>query len=171
MPPVHTTDSAVEQPQEGVPALAAVVKRVALVSDRPFIISSWISSMRGAFCEERGRLAPPTQVRMTPVVFARGQERRIKRLLDDPQTRVLCAVLADDPDTILGWACARGDSLQYVFVKTLFRRHGIAKKLLGALMPGGVRRYAVRTRAGDSYIVPMLKNAEYDPFSVDGEPT
>ena len=47
------------------------------------------------------------------------------------------AVSTEDPDTVFGWACVDGSSVHMVFVKSRFRRFGVARLLLLERAPGG----------------------------------
>jgi len=63
------------------------------------------------------------------------QKAAIRRRL--ASTTALIAHLEDTRDLILGWAVGSAEdlTLDYVFVKHAYRRTGIAKKLIGALLP------------------------------------
>ena len=147
---------------------SATVHRSARAADHALIYSTWLSSMKESMVETRGR-SPDAAVRVAPDVFYAGQHRRIERLLSDPATRILLCALVADLDVALGWAIARGDCLHYVFVKPAWRRRGIARGLVQTLANGRFNRYSVHTRPGDSFVVPMMPGAVYDPFAVDTE--
>ena len=153
-----------------VESLPVLVSRKFRSSDLPYVVSSWLHSMRPSMVEEsEGAPKLPHEVRVRKFIYDRGQRRRIGRLLDDPKTRLLCSVAVEDMDTIVGWAAARGDCLHYVFVRPAFRRNGISRDLLRSLFPAGMRRYSTRTAKGDSFVASRHPDAVFDPFAIDGE--
>lgn len=141
---------------------AKIVYRDGRAADVPLLFSSWLGSMKDSMVESKGRI-PDISIRVTSPVFHAGQHARIDALIADADTRIRCAALFEDLDTVLGWSIARGDCLHYVFVKDAWRRQGIGR----ALIPAEVKRFSTRTRSGDSFIVPLLAGAIYDPFAID----
>lgn len=53
----------------------------------------------------------------------------IEKMLIRPDVTVRIAVLEDEPDVALGWSIMRPQILDYVFVKKILRKNGIAKSL------------------------------------------
>lgn len=52
----------------------------------------------------------------------------VQRMLKDASVSV--AALADDPSTIIGYSVINGTTLEWIYVKELFRKQGIAKLLV-----------------------------------------
>lgn len=99
-----------------------IVIRAMRESDRRFIEASWFESYFKAL-----RLGFPTPFD----VFKSGMNVRIKRLLEESDVYV--AVANIDHDEILGYSVVSKDepkALHWLYVKALFRRQGIATKLL-----------------------------------------
>ncbi|HEU4368454.1 MAG TPA: hypothetical protein VFV05_09545 [Methylomirabilota bacterium] len=71
--------------------------------------------------------------------WTRGAREDWHTLLDlsrRPDVRMLVAHLPDDPESLLGWACCRGDALVWVYSRDLggrVRGRGLASALLSAL--------------------------------------
>jgi len=107
-------------------------------ADLPFILSSWFESYWKAHASKRG-LAYET--------YKSYQDDLIKRLLHRSLVLVACPVF--DDTEILGYSVTEGSTLHYVYVKSVYRRMGIATGLAsmpltvythGAEKPG--RRFA-----------------------------
>ncbi len=92
--------------------------RDATPEDLRFVRHSWFESYR------RGGLAP--QVAFD--VYKDGQGHLIDLLLDSHGAWV--AFHPEVPDEIIGWSCADGRTLHYVYVKQAYRHYGIASRLL-----------------------------------------
>ena len=153
-----------------VDGLPVLLTRKFRSSDRAYVQSSWMHSLRGAFVENESHKLPP-EVRVQKHIFDYGQGRRIDALLADPATRIILQVATEDMDTIIAWAASRNDCLHFVFVRPAFRRQGIGKQMIRTLFPNGLRKYAVHTRDGDSFIVSRNPDAVYDPFAIDPRQT
>jgi len=80
----------------------------------PFILNSWLKSHRWSDKDNPDyyRVAAP----------------KIKTLLKT--NRVMVAALAEEPDCFVGWVCGKRAKLHYVYVKSAFRRDGVAKALI-----------------------------------------
>lgn len=106
--------------------------RLVTRDDHNSIFSDWLRSGRKGLAV-RG---------VASQIYFFWQHLTIERLLD-PENRCtwLVACSTDDPTKIYGWVCGqRADSIvgdqaiaHYVYVKRLYRRLGIARKLLDAL--------------------------------------
>ena len=115
-----------------------VVIRNAVMTDRSFVLSSWLKSYRKAryfdgwdnkryYSDEN------------------GYQHRIKQILNRVETRLVVAHFEEDPDEILGWAAGEPpDGLHYVYVKQPFRNSGtpngeedlnLADRLISAICP------------------------------------
>ena len=136
--------------------------------DIPFLTSSWLRSFRdGAFV----RGVPST-------LYYRYHHKVISALLSRAVT--LVAVNAEDDDQILGWLCAElveGPSLvvHYAYVKEVFRKQGLAKRLLDVFMKADnpvVVQYTHRTfavkkirdKAEEEGREPFMKGWIYNPY-------
>lgn len=93
--------------------------RPATAEDLIFIRSSWKTD----FWKVHARKS------MSHKVYAQGQSARIARLL--LRSTALVAYFPQVPDEVLGWAVFEGDVLHYVYVKSSYRRVGIASGLAG----------------------------------------
>jgi len=85
--------------------------------DLHFVLSSWLQSYR---------LSSPC-INIPPHVYFKEQESKIKNLIVDSQLLIACNKL--DPGQIFGWACFQPDVFHYVYVKSTFRKNGIAREL------------------------------------------
>ena len=113
--------------------------RPAADADVPLILNSWLMSYRNsAFAK-----AIPNDVYFGD----NGHRGRILSLLaGEPYLLVACS--PEDEDDVRGWICAtvpaeRGELtdhavVHYVYVKQIWRRHGIATRLLKLAVPEGV---------------------------------
>lgn len=82
------------------------------------VLDSWVRSGEKS---RLGEVAPKT-------VFRQGHMRVIVRLLRECEVTV--AELPDVPGLAIGWACWDSDATHYVYVKTAYRRQGVANALL-----------------------------------------
>lgn len=132
--------------------------RPARRSDAAFVASSWLRSYRDA----------PAVVAVPSRTYFYWQHRVVEALL--ARSAVLVACSPDDPDTIVGWACAEAMEgalvLHYVYVKHDFRRYGVARALVRALQeaePGSGQLFA--THATRKALRVMRDNGVfYNPF-------
>lgn len=121
--------------------------------DRAFVQRSWL-------CEHR--FAPSTRFVENAQYFA-DQHALIDDLLETSITLVACG--ADDPAHIYGFAVyGPGDVVHYVYVKSAYRRLGLADVLLAAAFPGRTRDRALyATHAGRMW-------GEIEPGARKGQP-
>lgn len=87
--------------------------------DAPFICGTW---SQGVFYGSAHSLSVPKEEWFKR--FSDYMEHSIKT------GEVFVACLTDDPDLILGYAVFKGPTLEWVFVKHIYRLHGIARLLL-----------------------------------------
>lgn len=80
----------------------------------PFILNSWLKSYRWSDKDNPD--------------YYRNLAPEIKRLIKT--NRVMVATLAEEPDCFVGWACGTKGRLHYVYVKSAFRRDGVARELI-----------------------------------------
>ena len=92
----------------------------------PMIYSSYLHGVRAVIDEN---LVPSGRL------FAAQHSRAEAWLAVDAPCSVLVAVAADDADAVIGWACAElPATLNYVYTKRLYRRQGVARALVNALL-------------------------------------
>jgi hypothetical protein len=94
-----------------------MIIRAAAAADVPFILDSWARSAKRA-CEAWPADATP---------FSLDHARAV---IEAPDSRCLVASHPERLDVIVGWGCARGSTLEYVYVKHAARRCGIARDLV-----------------------------------------
>ena len=121
--------------------------REALESDRPFIASSWFESYWKATARQEG---------LAYGLYQFGQGRLIDALLARSRTLVVHA--AEMPDEILGYAVLERDILHYAYIKSVYRRRGIA---LG-LIRKHAKSYTHKTRLGEK--VARALSLTFDPY-------
>jgi len=129
---------------------ALISVRLMAPEDRAFVAASWFESYW------KGTM---NQV-VDYAVYNPGQAALIDKALDEGLTHVVYA--KQYPDEILGWANFTGvhrDVLQYVYVKSVYRKQGIATGLCRR-----ARAYTHKTRAGQ----PLVKSLRlrFDPYAV-----
>lgn len=129
---------------------ALISVRLMEPGDRAFVAASWFESYWKATASQE----------MDYETYKAGQSARIDRALNEGLTHVVYA--KQYPDEILGYAVFTGEArnvLQYVYVKSVYRKQGIAS---------GLARRAVdfthKTRAGQ----PLVKklNLKFNPYAV-----
>lgn len=122
--------------------------RPAIDADITFVRASWHTNF-WKFARKR----------LEKKVYDPEQERRINRLVF--KSRVLVAFFPEVPDEILGWSCISGDTLHYVYVKSVYRRRGIAT----GLVPG-VKTYTHATdRVGEAFAKSI--GAQFNPYLLE----
>lgn len=94
--------------------------------DVPLIVQSWYRTLR--------RDGPGWMRSMPSDAFDRLVLPRIRSLAG--ACRMACST--EDPGTVFGFACAEGGIVHMVFVKSKFRRVGVARRLLGGVGPDAV---------------------------------
>ena len=91
------------------------------IADEAFVLATWIKSNRNS---------PATRAFPSPIYLI-GQRHRIMRLLNKAGTRITVACDSEEPSLIYGYAVWTDDDiLHYVYVKSTYRRLGVAKRLL-----------------------------------------
>lgn len=126
--------------------------RVGKESDKNFVLATFL---RGLYYGES------FFSRVPKAVFFDRYKLVAQALVEDANTILRVACLPEDPDVILGYSlCSNnGETLYWVFVKTTWRKHGIAR----SLMPSHIKYVAHLTRLGDSLLY-KLPGAEFNPF-------
>lgn len=98
-----------------------VITRPVMKSDKDFIINSWLANnYYGNWFYNC----------MKEFYYNEEYHKYITKLLFKPETQLEMAVLADDPEMILGYAVFAKDVLYYIYVKLDYRGQGIATLLL-----------------------------------------
>ena len=97
---------------------------------------------------------------VTKNVYDPGQEKRINRLLFE--SHVLVAFFPEVPEEILGWVCMRQEVLHYAYVKSTYRRRGIAS----GLVAGQASCYTHATDRGGAQFAASI-NAQYNPYRLE----
>lgn len=123
--------------------------RVATPDDMRFVCASWFESYWKNYARDAG------------VEYSRyrpGQDGLIKDILKTATVNVV--YYTPVPDEILGYCVVEGDCLHYVYVKSVYRRQGIAKGLLA----GRVARYSHKTR-GVRWVAASL-GLVFDPYTL-----
>lgn len=129
--------------------------RLATPEDMRFVASTWFRSV----------LESNTVVNQLPYsIYKFGMEANIQRLLASQGVHTTVAFATDSPDEILGY-CVKGVAAEWrpghdgrvqtevchhVYVKSLYRRQGVARNLLGDVKtythpatPGAGKKFAV----------------------------
>lgn len=133
--------------------------RDAIASDRNFIFATWL---RGLYYGDSWFTKIPKPI------FMENYHRVIERILDQPNTHVKVACLADDPDVILGYSVYRQikvddadvNVLDWVFIKSAWRKIGIGKKLT----PENLRAFTHLTKLAGDIIKVKIPGLIFNPF-------
>jgi len=116
------------------------------------ILSNWLRTLR---------FGNPVFSQIDSFVFYKNYEINLKRNLRDADCIVKLAVLADDPDIVLGFSAHRKNILDYICVKRDMRRQGIAKSLL----PAGIDTFTHYTRTGGLIWREKFKDWKFNPHA------
>lgn len=127
-------------------------------TDLPFVYNSWLKSYK-----TRSQFAR----RITDEVFYRWHKLVVERILGRAGTQVLVATPKDDADTILGYLVVENQEVpvaHFAYVKTSFRRLGIARALLDrAGLDPAYSEFTHWTRDMD-WVTEKLKTFKYNPY-------
>lgn len=138
------------------------------MSDKPYRLRDWLPESDVAFIGNSWResyyVGGPGVQYADREHFKAEMQRVFAELL--PTARVIVACDREDPDTLLGFAAARGSELLYVYVRggselVNVRKQGIARELIEALDP--IRSYAFRTIAGERRLKPRDRGWKFTP--------
>ena len=139
------------------PAFPMVI-RDGVEGDYPFIFATWLNHFRES----------PVGKLPTKDVYFREQHRVIERLL--ARSKVLVAANPDADFHMFGWLVGEhskiGAIVHYAFVKSPFRKAGIAKKLLQTLEEIEESEVAWFTHLPDqpARALRLKPSATYDPW-------
>ena len=118
-------------------------------ADIPFIYSTW---MRAYYYGNDFSAVG------TKEFFFDNHRKLLDRVMNEPKTKVRISCLCDDPDVILGYSVVENEqALHFVFVKVVWRKMGLAKKLI----PNTVLRVTHLTEQGKRL---KPKNWKYEPL-------
>lgn len=94
-------------------------------------------------------------------IFMDNYKKVVEALVDSPNTLVNIACLTEDEDVILGYSILSIDfqTLHYLYVKSAWRKQGIAKRL----SPSSPAFVTHLTAQGAS-LLPKLNGAVFNPF-------
>jgi len=115
-------------------------------SDINFILSTWLLGLYHG-CEWFSRIEKK--------VFFDNYKKIVTQRIMNGNVKV--AVLAEDPDVILGYIVYRENVLDWIFVKKAFRKLGIAK----ILIPKSINTVTHLTKVGRSL---KPKDWSFNPF-------
>jgi hypothetical protein len=123
------------------------------VGEREFVLACWL---RGVFYGDT------FFSHMKKSIFMEHYHKVLERFIDNPGVDIQMAVLQDDPQVILGYSVARKSAkgeqvLDWVFVKSAWRKIGIAKMLV----PPDVVLVTHLTRLGRAL---KPEGVEWNPF-------
>jgi len=131
-----------------------IIIRPAVAEDKNFILATWL---RGLY------YGAPMYQDIPKDIFMANYHAFLTRLISQPTEIINVACLKDDPDTILGYAAYKSaggiNVLDYVFVKSAWRRIGIGK----SLVPMPIHVVTHLTKVGKSL---MTKEIVYNPFLI-----
>lgn len=121
--------------------------RPANSGDTNFILATWLKSNR-----ECGITRPVPESRL----YYQKHQAAIKDALEHSTAWV---ATSDDDDQILGYVVHSGDCAHYVYVKTVFRKYGLANKLLDQC--GKLTRFSHVTKYTQLF---KRRGLTYDPY-------
>lgn len=111
----------------------------------PFVLNSWLKSYRWSDKDNED--------------YYREIVPKIKELIRT--NRVVVATLTEEPDCFVGWICGTKGRLHYCYVKSAFRRDGVAKELINKVCGlYGVYTFKSRNNAFLRYL--YCKGFEYE---------
>lgn len=111
------------------PDLPIIIREMS-PDDLHLVLDSWVKGYRGfAFAVPSRSGRWDGQSPLPTRLYLDEHERLVRDILDRSHT--LVATRPEDPDQILGWLCYEPALLHYVYVKTIYRGWGIARRMLG----------------------------------------
>lgn len=128
---------------------ASVVLRLAQESDHSFIYATWL---KGIYWGD------PYFQQIPQSIYWKTQSKCIQKILEDPDYKVIMAVLDNAPNEIKGYAVVRGEHVLWVYVKKDYRGEGIARLLL----PGPISTYSGSTVSG--HAIAKKKKLIFNPL-------
>lgn len=129
-------------------------------TDKNFVLSTWLKSYYEslkafdeylAFNKLKGFVYPKDDI------FFQGHQNKIKDKLKNAECMVCTA--PDDDRQIIGWIVYEPTVIHYIYVKQVFRKYGIAKKLKSKV-PTAVK-YSHHTK----FAKYLKQGLVYDPYT------
>lgn len=127
--------------------------RLGLPSDLEFIYATWLNSY-WADSQKYQQITGPTFFTEYPKV--------LDRILDSPETQVSVACSSSDENIIYGYLVSSPPVAHYLFVKSNFRRWGIARSLLEDAEAGKI--YTHRTGELANFLHRRINEHTYNPY-------
>lgn len=106
---------------ETVPSIKLITVRDGEISDENFIYSTWLRPLY---------YGDDTIAYIRKDQFMAAMNKKVSKILQNPNVSVKIACLQDAPDVILGYSVVEWRRLWWVYVKKAWREMGIAKKLV-----------------------------------------
>lgn len=107
--------------------------------DTNFILSTWLKSYYDTLTtyskKAQAKIAPPNEV------FFKEHQEKIKKVLESANTLICTA--PDDDNQIIGYIVTESGTLHFCYVKHVFRKFGVAKRL--RLQVGKLENYSHHT--------------------------
>lgn len=96
-------------------------------------------------------------------IFMDNYKKVGEHLVTNPSVTIKIACLKEDPDVIIGYSILSADfqTIHWVFVKTLWRKHGIGR----TLVPQNPSTVSHLTKVG-LQLLHKLPNAIFNPFKL-----
>lgn len=117
--------------------------RPAEPGDLSFVVKTWLQSY-APHAKQAHALKMPylsTQNRQLGAILSDAYYQHTSPLVQELVDRcpILVACMPEEPDVIVGWVCGELHStgpsvLHYTYTKGVYRKHGVAKSLVGALL-------------------------------------
>ena len=136
--------------------LSGYIIRDVEAGDAGYILDAWLKSYANSVWASGFRAG----------VFYPWHRALIRRALSESKTLVMCD--EEDQDTIWGWMCAgpRKQTVHYAYVKSPFRRKGVAGKLAEA---HGIDLSEPVTATHETYAIKFIKECarrvSYNPYA------
>lgn len=124
--------------------------------DTNFILSTWLRSHYASLqFYSSGTIIVPYP---RDDVYFQGHQDKIKAVMALPGTRAMVCVAPDEPTQIMGWIVFDDETVHYCYVKAMYRRMGIGKRLVASA--SSASKYSHHTKHS-KYI---NKGLQYDPY-------
>lgn len=119
-------------------------------ADLNFIYSTWLKGLR---------YGNDWFSFITKEAYFTFYHRIIELILEKPNVIIKVACLKEDPDVILGYSVSEGLVLHWVFVKSAWRKIGIAKDLVPEF-----KSVSHITAIAKSILITKFPTVEFNPF-------
>lgn len=122
--------------------------------DENMILATWVQGLYHSNQNE------PWFASVPQYIFNEEYRKIIKQLLAKPGIEKRIACLNEDEDVVLGYAIFEGDTLHWVYVKSSWRRLGIARNIT----PKKIKWYTHLTPIGRS--IAQTNQFIFNPFKL-----